>query len=571
MSNRRGTDPWPSPQIKMSFRMSKQSWLAVLVLFTTSVPAFAQHNYSIPIDSWTYNVIQQLQTRGYLLNLSPGFKPYRRLEVAQALQRFEQETDVLKFPQADRWLIKKLQNEFSYELRLLQAEKANPDTSLIGARFSEEDFINFAKGDYSTFKYADKLEFRPTIRTEFGFDIGNNLSLYTDATIDQTLRDDTLYTGSTKFGLDALHQQAYIQYSNRYLDFTFGRDYLSWGHGNDGSVLVSPTAGAFDMASLFIKMHAVKFNWFVAQLNPMHEFTPDTNSYMPFPTIGVPDPMANRYFTGSRFEFNIANKVFLGAYQAAIFGGPYASVNFENINPVRLNYETAANDHLENSNNFLGGDISIFWPRNLNFYADLTIDDWQVDHKTIGDLKPNLYAIQAGVRWSNLFESFGVSGTDVSLQYMMAGNRVYNEYNWSSYQKLLLRNYPIASPYGDDFWSIDFRLSQWVTYDWKFALEMMHLEHGSSNIYSFYTMPWLTDPSITLQTGYHEPFPYGVIEETNLLRVDAMYQPQTYLYGSLSVIYAHNRNADYIPGVNKSQFSFLLTIYYDFSYSLLFR
>ncbi len=545
--------------------------LSAMLMLAASSVAFAQHNYSIPVDSWTYSAIRDLQTGGYLLDLSPGFKPYRRLEVAQALQDLREKADTSKMTQTDKWLLEKLDREFSYEIRLLAAEKANPDTSLTGARFSEEDFLNLARGYYGTFKFSDNVEFRPTLRTGFGFDFGNHFSMYTDATIDQTLKDDTLYTGSSKFGLDALHQQAYVQYSDRYLDITFGRDYLSWGYGDNGSPLVSTTAGAFDMISLLVKTHLVKFNWFVAQLNPMPEFTPDTNSYMPFQTIGVPDPMCNRYFTGSRFEFNFGEKVFLGLYQAAVFGGPYASINFENINPMRLNYETAANNHMEISNNFLGADVSVFWPRGLNIYGQLMIDDWQVDHKTKGDLKPNLYAIQSGVRTTDVLRSFRISGTDVALQYTMAGNRVYDEYNWSSYQKLLLRNYPIADPYGDDFWNLDLSLSQWLSYEWKVTLELMHLEHGSSDIYSFYTMPWLTDPGVTVETGYHEPFPFGVIRETNLLRLDALYQPATYYYGSATLIYTHDRNAGYVSGLNRSELSFMLTFYYDFSDSFLFQ
>ncbi len=544
------------------------------LLFVTGA-AFAQHNYSIPIDNWTYDVIQQLQTRGFLLDLSPGIKPYRRMEVAEALQKLEKKMSASSVTQADRWLIEKLEREFSYEINLLEAQKSNPDTAFTGARFSEEAFLNLAKGDYGTFKYADKLEFRPTLRTEFGFDIGNHLSLYTDATIDQTLKDDTLYTGSSKFGLDALHQQAYIQYSNQYVDFTFGRDYLSWGFGDDGKTLVSPTAGAFDMVSLLIKTHVVKFSWFVAQLDPMPEFTPDTNNYTPFapaPTFGQPDPMANRYFTGSRFEFNIADKVFIGAYQAATFGGPNASINFENTNPVRVNYETTSNDNLSGStNNFLGGDFSIFWPKGFDFYGNLTIDDWQVDHKTKGDLKPNLYAIQAGIRASNVFRNFGMDGSDVSMQYMMARNRVYNEYNWVSFQKLLLRNYPVANPYGDDFWNIDFRLSQWFSYDCKLAVEVMHLEHGSSNIYSFYTMPWLTNPNVTVQTGYSEPFPYGRPQVTNLVQLSALYQPQENFYAQATMSYAHDHNYEYSPGMNKGVLSFIFTLYYNFATSFLFQ
>ncbi|MCL4511133.1 MAG: capsule assembly Wzi family protein [Bacteroidetes bacterium] len=544
--------------------------LAVLFAFSACTTAFAQHNYSIPVDNWTYDVIQQLQNRGYLLDLSPGFKPYRRMEVAEALQNLEKKTDISKLPQADRWLIKKLDREFSYEKQLLDGEKQNPDTSFSGARFAEEAFFNFVKGDYKTFKYSDKLNFRPTLRTEFGFDVGNHISLYTDATIDQTLLDDTLYTGSTKFGLDALHQQAYIQYFDRYVDLTFGRDYLSWGYGNNGTVLISPTAGALDMASVFLKTSVVKYNWFVAQLNPMPEFTPDTNSYMPFPTVGQPDPMANRYFTGSRFEFNIANKVFLGAYQAATFGGPNAPIDLEIINPLRVTYETENNSG-KDLNAFLGGDISIFWPRNFNFYGDLMIDDWQVDRKTKGDLKPNLYAIDAGIRVSNILESFGISGTDANLQYMMVRNRVYNEYNWASFEKLLLRNYPVANPYGDDFWNLDLRLSHWLTYDWKFGIEMMHLEHGSSNLYGPYTMPWLTDPNITVQTGYNEPFPYGTIQITNLFKASVMYQPRQDFYGQATIIYTQNHNYEYSAGVDKGVVSFIFTIYYNFAKSILFR
>ncbi len=334
------------------------------------------------------------------MDLSPGFKPYTRREVAKSLKNLQDTLRMATLPEADKWLIAKLDDEFSYELSLVKAESASPDTTFTGGRFSEEVFLNLAKGHYAPFKYAGKPEFRPTLRSEFGFSFGNDLTLYTDATIDQTLKDDTLYSGSTKFGLDALHQQAYLRYSSRYMDFTFGRDYLSWGYGDNGSVLVSPTAGALDMASLLVRTKVVKFNWFVAQLNPMPEFTPDTANYGPFgpaPTFGKPDPPANRYFTGSRFEFNIAGKVFVGAYQAAVFGGPDAPIDLELINPLRVNFETAANEK-KASNNFVGADVSVFWPKNFNFYSDLMIDDWQVDHKTRIDLKPNQYALNLGVR-----------------------------------------------------------------------------------------------------------------------------------------------------------------------------
>ncbi len=553
--------------------MLKKSVYTFLYTALVCNAALAQHNYSIPAGNWTYSAIQELQTRGYLLDLSPGFKPYRRMEVAEALDHLRNETGHKILPAVDRWLIDKLDHEFAYEMKLLRAKRARPDTALTGARISEEDYLNFVNGYYGPFKYADKPEFRPILTIGFGFDVGNHLALYTDATVNQTLRDDSIYTGSTKFGIDALAQQAYIQYSNRYFDLMFGRDYLSWGFGDNGETLVSTTPGPLDMVSLFIKTDLVKFNWFVAQLNPMPEFTPDTNSYMPFPTAGVPDPSANRYFTGSRAEFNVLNKFFLGIYQAAIFGGPNASINLISTNPMRVNFESTVNDHLESTtNNFLGADLSVFWPKDINLYGDLMIDDWQVDRKSKGDLKPDLYAIQAGMRAADiLFSTFGISGTDLSLQYMMAGNRVYNEYNWASFLKLLSYNYPIASPFGDDFWNVELKLSQWISSDWKVGIEGMHIKHGSTNIASPYTMPWLTDPNITVQTGYREPFPYGVIQETSLFSLDAMYQPVNNVYVGVSLIYSHERNANYDPGLVKNQISFILTFYYRFSNSFLFN
>ena len=549
----------------------KKITLAILALLLIQFgSAAAQGNYSIPPDSWIYNAIQQLQTGGYLLDLSPGFRPYRRMEVAHAIQNLIKKQKVTSMPAADRWTFEKLENAFSSELDFLRAKETRPDTSTASFRFGEEDFLNVAKGYYGQFKYANNTEFRPLIRTEFGFNLGNHLTLYTDATVNQTLKDDTLYSGSTKFGLDALNQQSYIEYSSRYLDFTFGRDYLSWGYGNGGGPIVSTSAGPLDLASLFIKTKVMKANWFVAQLNQMPEFTPDTSSYMPFPTVGVPDPLANRYYTGSRIEFNINDKVFAGVFQSAMFGGPNAPIDLTLINPMRALYETKVNNHINNADVNVGLDLSVFWPKNYNLYCDFMISDYQVDHKTKGDLKPNPFAFDVGLRVTNLLSGFGLSGTDGDLQFNAVSNRNYNDYNWSSYLKVMQGNYPIAYPYGNDFWDIDLQLSQWLTYDWKVSAEALHLEHGSYNISSPYTMPWLTDPNVTVQTGYSEPFPYGVDQIEDMLKASAMYQPCPSLYGKASLIYSQFHNYKYSFGLNRGVLSFELTFYYDFTANIPF-
>jgi hypothetical protein len=302
----------------------------------------------------------------------------------------------------------------------------------------------------------------------------------------------------------------------------------------------------------------------------MPEFTPDTSSYMPFPTVGVPDPLANRYYTGSRIEFNINDKVFAGVFQSAMFGGPNAPIDLTLINPMRALYETKVNNHINNADVNVGLDLSVFWPKNYNLYCDFMISDYQVDHKTKGDLKPNPFAFDVGLRATNLLSGFGLSGTDGDLQFNAVSNRNYNDYNWSSYLKVMQGNYPIAYPYGNDFWDIDLQLSQWLTYDWKVSAEALHLEHGSYNISSPYTMPWLTDPNVTVQTGYSEPFPYGVDQIEDMLKASAMYQPCPSLYGKASLIYSQFHNYKYSFGLNRGVLSFELTFYYDFTANIPF-
>lgn len=89
-------------------------------------------------------------------------------------------------------------------------------------------------------------------------------------------------------------------------------------------------------------------------------------------------------------------------------------------------------------------------------------------------------------------------------------------------------------------------------------------------------MQWLTDMTITdavVQAGYryHEPFPYGVIQETNLFDASVMYQPQPNLYGQAMIRYSQNRNYQYSTGVDKGIFSFLFTIYYNFATAIPFE
>ena len=95
--------------------MTKKLTLVLFSILFSAEISFGQYNSSIPVDSWIYDAIQQLQTSGYLLELSPGFKPYRRLEVSEALSQFEKTTDTSALPTAERWLVEKLNDEFSRE------------------------------------------------------------------------------------------------------------------------------------------------------------------------------------------------------------------------------------------------------------------------------------------------------------------------------------------------------------------------------------------------------------------------------------------------------------------------
>jgi hypothetical protein len=73
----------------------------------------------LSLDSWTYETIERLLTRGYLPGLNPMIQPYRRIDVAAELA--DVDADTLPEPTA-AW-IRSLKEELALELeRLLQSE-----------------------------------------------------------------------------------------------------------------------------------------------------------------------------------------------------------------------------------------------------------------------------------------------------------------------------------------------------------------------------------------------------------------------------------------------------------------
>jgi hypothetical protein len=94
-------------------------------------------------------------------------------------------------------------------------------------------------------------------------------------------------------------------------------------------------------------------------------------------------------------------------------------------NPFAFYYEFQANDG-KLLNAMVYTDLSFYPVKNLNFYGEFLVDDWQVSKKVKSDLTPNRYGFIVGLRYADIFKFLNVVGSQIQIEYTQVRNRTYN-------------------------------------------------------------------------------------------------------------------------------------------------
>lgn len=347
---------------------------------------------------------------------------------------------------------------------------------------------------------------RLALRSHLGFFPDRHLALYNVINLDQNLGDDPNYLGKRWRGFTGFTEQAYaLLHFDKYL-VKFGRDFIRWGRGRDATLLISDYAQPLDHLMAQLDLPRARFTYVAAKLDRMPLADSSVARY------GV--DAAERYLTAARAEVELSkSRLRLGFTQFVVSGGPNRAFEWNYLNPFLIYHGEQLNDKQLGGNIFVALDFIARPKLGLEFYGQLLIDDMQVEKRGRGDLEPNEIGYLLGVEKA-------VKATTIGLEYTRVANRTYNTVR--EWEKFLHRGRPLAHFLGNDFdrWLLYTNLYAGKQVQLSFTTEL--LRRGEGRIDSTFDRPW---ENATLEKGYREKFPFGVVERSWQFRFEARWHP----------------------------------------------
>jgi len=416
-----------------------RKWLTILIgvwLLLSSRILFASANETLPTYHWAYDYIEELQARGYCLDLLQTNIPYTVGQVVHSLKSFKKRIETEKINPKLQSLFQQLNDEFL----------ANPEND--SSEINQIQFKAHVRANLNRDKNNDNIDYRGTYRSGIGANIGESLYIFSGVNFDQYDYYDPNYKGYKWRGIAGYTEQAYIATEWKRIQIKLGRDFLKWGAGKSGTLILSNKAQPLDQLYVSGKLGAFRFSFFASELD---EFAPVYADSMRF--------AVKRFLSGHRLDLSLWG----GRFQAAVselllYGGTAESFKMAYLNPVLF----LKGAH-KNGASYLGNilptvDLLIYPTRNLQLYASVLIDDIQLEKTGPVDLEPNEIGWIGGLTWADPLNIYGLT---FNAEYVRIANRTYQTAD--SVETFIHRNRPLGHPLGNDFDHWQFGLSYWLS------------------------------------------------------------------------------------------------------------
>ncbi|NOX36345.1 MAG: capsule assembly Wzi family protein [Calditrichaeota bacterium] len=543
-----------SPSISRRIRMSILT-LFILLMSIATLPLSAQE--TLPPYHWVYHYLDYLKVRGFLPDLNYSDRPFSRQQIARALvtiqaeamaltprerqmvrillEEFRNEIQMLAVAEPEKWqqLIRELLETFRWELF---PETITPELKLGG--FGELSGIQ---------SRTQKSQFR--LHTLVALNWRNRIFLLNNSRIFN--RPDSTYIGKKFRNIYAYTEQGYLNFQNDWLQAKIGRDFLQIGPGRSGQLLISDNSRPFDMYYFRLGTRMVHFSYWGIQLNPRGNTTPQTRTLAPY---------ANRFLNGHRLQFNFKNKVYLGVSEVILYGGPNENWELGYMNPFALYYAHTVNNVGLAANSFFDFDWDIYLIPNVEIYGEFLVDDFQIDKKDPGDLEPNELGLILGANWASPFQ---INGAQLHLEYVQIRNRTYNA-PINDWEKYLHRNRVIGYYLGNNFERFLLNAYYWIRPDLRLQLLTYYTRQGEGSVQGEFNKDYL---QYTVEEGYSEPFPYGVVENHLEVGFAVFYNPFPFTTITLEVTRDQFRNYLHRPGNRFNDTTIRLNVWVEWDHT----
>lgn len=513
--------------------------IVITLLFILPNFVFTQIHETLPSWHWAYRYIDELRLRGCFEDLYTLNRPYSRTDVAEALIKAgaRLERGELSFRSQDLKLLEKLVREFRKEIMRIRGEWPEEDGVRMGIRLQAD----LDKPDETEVKY------RGIYRSKLCVPLGQYVTIYNGINFDQYLVDDPNYVGKKWRGVVGYTEQAYATVSVGRFRLKFGRDFLHWGAGESGTLLFSDVARPMDQFKASATLGPFRYTFFTSVLDDMELVSSSADS--------IECTTAKRYVSAHRLDA----KFFQGRLQCAIteaiiYGGTSRHIDWVYLNPFIFYHGAQLNE--SGLGNTMGTVDVIFYPvKHWKIYGSLLIDDIQVEKTGPGDLEPSEIGWIVGSKYAN---PLGITGLTLSGEYACVTNRTYKTLN--TWEKFIHRNVTLGHPVGNDFdlWQVG--ISKWFMGSLQFNLGYSQTRKGEGSIFTPWDAPW---SEYTVEEGYSEPFPTGVVEQRKHLNFSFCFYPSIH-WGLEGAIHYHQReNGDHIEGVTKEETFWRFGLWFD--------
>jgi hypothetical protein len=474
---------------------------------------------NIPLDSWVYEVTDELHCRGLFSSLHQSVRPYRRGEIASLVLEvnLKLKEEGLRLSDSQLWLLAKLNQEFRLELEELYHEKhkLKRDKNILRYATIPVVHASLAEGDSS---YG-----RVQARFEASLQFDQKFVLKDRVVIDTEAEKEKRYVGREwKHGLTGVFDQAYANIDLGYFHLLLGRDHLRWGPGREDVLLLSDRIPPFDMIKIQGNLGSFKLIFFAAKLDRFW-----------VPRYGF---RTKRYLSGHRINLKLKFGLEMGISEVVLYGGEDRNPEAYYLNPLLPFYGEQHN---------LGRDDNILWSfdialssfKNKEVYFELLVDDFQYDFES----EPHQTGFQLGLKYVN---PFGVKRSYLNVEYTKINNWVYGQNKpWNVYT---YHGRGIGSILGPDADRWHLRLLYHFTKDINLSLSGEYRRKGEGRI----------DIPQSSAVPTSDEFPSGIVEYTSQHQLILTYQPGARLKLDLSVEHLRIKNLENESGRNLSDLAF---------------
>lgn len=284
-----------------------------------------------------------------------------------------------------------------------------------------------------------------------------------------------------RFSVDQFHNQLIL-----------GRDYFDFGLGKNSTLFLSNQSRRFDQIQWCYEYKNISGGIIGIQLENIGNI--------------------KRYLTAHIFKLKLPNKMELLWGESILYTGVNRSVEWQYFNPVLLWTPEMVNSTTGDANGMLYAGLAIQMIPTYEFWGEILVDDYQINHEVTGDLEPNEIGLIAGLQKTG----FPQPSSKWWLEYTQITNRTYQ--TPKPEETFTHRGFPIGHYLGNDFDLIHCHYEQqlpvqllsnvkWLKPDnISYYCDIAYIRDGANGLDTPFDTPWM-DSTITMETGYSEPFP----------------------------------------------------------------